>query len=171
MIGLMRGAGLAGFLAGLGFLFMPGNTRVDALELPATAAVAPVMTDARAKADSLTEDIILYNLFSTSRTFPPRRYAGSDAAGGDMRMESPDAGEPAPDAGFTPTLVGTAVSERPGESRVLLQIDPADPTPRLYSVGDRAGRYRVVSIEPRAVILAGPRGRVVLRLPEEEDNS
>ena len=40
---------------------------------------------------------------------------------------------------------------------------------RLYAVGDRDGGYRVVSIAPRSVVLAGPRGRVTLRLDPQED--
>ncbi len=72
--------------------------------------------------------------------------------------------------GFAPVLIGTAVSERPGETRALLQLLESDPTPRLYGVGDRAGGFTVVSIDARAVVLNGPRGRVVLRLPENEES-
>ena len=71
---------------------------------------------------------------------------------------------------FTPELIGTAVSSKPGETKALLRLLASDPTPRLYAVGDRAGGYSVVSIDARAVVLSGARGRVVLRLPENEEN-
>ena len=51
----------------------------------------------------------------------------------------------------------------------LLQLDPFAGAPRLYAVGDRDGAYRVIAIAPRSVILAGPRGRVTLRLDQEEE--
>lgn len=169
---VMRLVGMAGLLAAIAFRFAPTGTDVAALDLPQSSALPAVVPGARAAADSLAEDIILHNLFSASRTFPTRRYSATGAAmpGGDMGTTDPaQAGGDVPaGSGFTPALVGTAVSDRPEETRALLQLDPADPTPRLYSVGDRAGGYRVVSIEPRAVVLAGPRGRVVLRLPEED---
>ena len=85
-------------------------------------------------------------------------------------MVDPYAPSPSVGAGFTPELIGTAVSERPGETRALLRLLANDATPRLYSVGDRAGGYSVVSIDARAVVLSGPRGRVVLRLPENEES-
>lgn len=70
-------------------------------------------------------------------------------------------------AGITvPALLGTVVGD--GSVLALLHLSPADQGPRLYAVGERGGRYRVVSITPRAVILHGPQGRVTLRLPDEE---
>jgi hypothetical protein len=38
----------------------------------------------------------------------------------------------------------------------------------LYREGDRAGRYRVVSINDKAVVLSGPRGQTVLQLKRPE---
>jgi hypothetical protein len=71
---------------------------------------------------------------------------------------------------FMPELIGTMVSEKPVDTRALLRLLASDPTPRLYAVGDKAGGYSVVSIDARSVVLSGPRGRVVLRLPENEEN-
>ena len=85
-------------------------------------------------------------------------------------MSAETSSDPASMTGFTPELIGTAISERPGETKALLRLLSTDPTPRLYAVGDRAGGYSVVSIDPRSVVLAGPRGRVVLRLPEDEES-
>lgn len=166
---VLRVIAMAGFLAGVALLFAPVNTEVDPLPLPEPVSVSAIPVDTRANADSLTEDIVLYNLFSPSRTAPSRRYTGSSA---EDQGQVPDANDGAmsPAAGFSPVLIGTAVSERPGETRALLQLIASDPTPRLYAVGDRAGGYSVVSIDARAVVLTGPRGRVVLRLPENEEN-
>jgi hypothetical protein len=168
IVDVLRVIALAGFLAGVALLFAPVRNSVDPLPLPEPASVSALPLDTRANADSLTEDIILYNLFSPSRIAPSRRYA---ATGGGDQGQVPDANESmSPSAGFSPVLMGTAVSARPGETRALLQLIASDPTPRLYAVGDRAGGYSVVSIDARAVVLTGPRGRVVLRLPENEEN-
>ena len=169
---VMRVATIVGFLVGVAFLFAPTGTEVSPLALPELPAVSTAPTD-RSGADSLAEDIILHNLFSSSRSAPSGRYRGPGMTGtqdADVSGYSPSPGMG--NSGFTPSLVGTAISERPGATRALLVLDPADLTPRLYSVGESAGGYRVVSIEARSVELAGPRGRVVLRLPQDmEDDS
>lgn len=169
MIDVMRLATIASLAIAAAFLVLPANTAVTPLPLPETPGFQSSSPGARADADSLAEDIILFNLFSPSRTAPSRRYAGPGTTGGDMGgTDSPPMSQPA----FSPALLGTAVSETPGATRALLQLDPADLTPRLYGVGEGAGGYRVVSIEARSVQLAGPRGRVVLRLPQDrEENS
>lgn len=173
---VMRVVTIAGLLVGVAFLFGPSDTDVAPLALPDLASVATAPTDARAHADSLSEDIILHNLFSPSRSAPSGRYRGPGMTGTqDMDgsgMYATAGGEAMARPSFTPTLVGTAVSERPGATRAFLVLDPADLTPRMYAVGEGAGGYRVISIEARSVELAGPRGRVVLRLPQDlEDNS
>lgn len=175
---VMRALAIAGFLVGVAFLFGPSDSDVAPLALPDLREVSTAPTDARAHADSLSEDIILHNLFSPSRSAPSGRYRGpgmttGGAQDGDASgMYATAGGGSMAGTSFTPSLVGTAVSERPGETRALLVLDPADMTPRLYAVGESAGGYRVVSIEARSVELAGPRGRVVLRLPQDmEDNS
>lgn len=167
MTDVMRVIAVMAALLGLGFMIAPTSVDVAPLALPALGADT-MMTPARVPADSITEDIILYNLFSPSRTAPSRRYTTQSVVnpGG-----APDeSGTMAPSSGFSPVLIGTAVSEKPGETRALLQLLASDPTPRLYAVGDRAGGFSVVSIDSRAVVLNGPRGRVVLRLPENEES-
>ena|SRR5687768_14429798 len=164
---IMRVIAVAAALLGLGFLLAPTNVDVAPLALPAHGADT-MMSPARVQADSLTEDIILYNLFSPSRAAPSRRYTAQSVAGGSAPDDNNESVSPS--SGFSPVLIGTAVSERPGETRALLQLLATDPTPRLYGVGDRAGGYSVVSIDARAVVLNGPRGRVVLRLPENEES-
>ena len=173
---VMRVLTIVGLLAGVAFLFGPSDTDVAPLPLPDPATFSSAPNDARAHADSLSEDIILHNLFSPSRSAPSGRYRGPGMTGGQDAdaggMYGASGGEAMATASFTPTLVGTAISERPGATRALLVLSSADPTPRLYAVGESAGGYRVVSIEARSVELAGPRGRVVLRLPQDmEDNS
>jgi hypothetical protein len=69
--------------------------------------------------------------------------------------------------GDIPALFGTMIS--PDGAQALLHLDPTSAEPRLYRVGDRAGRYRVLRIDEREVTLNGPRGRVVLRLPVRPD--
>ena len=163
----MRWLTVLGLLAGIGFLIAPVNAYVEPFEVGTLADSVPVALTSRTGADSLTEDIILYNLFAPSRSAPSRRYAANTStgdAGSDMAPSTPNTG------GFTPELIGTAVSEKPGETKALLRLLASDPTPRLYAVGDRAGGFTVVSIDARAVVLSGPRGRVVLRLPENEEN-
>lgn len=165
----LRWLGVLGLVSGTGFLLAPASAKVESMAIPALADSVPIPVLERSRSDSLTEDIILYNLFSPSRSAPSRRYAAGTAAGVDA---NPEGSPPSPSlaGGFTPELIGTAVSERPAETRALLRLLPADPAPRLYAVGDRAGGYTVVSIDARAVVLSGPRGRVVLRLPENEEN-
>jgi hypothetical protein len=167
VIDVMRVVAVAAFVLGLGFLIAPTRVGVAPLALPALGADT-MMTAAPVPADSLTEDIILYNLFSPSRSAPSRRYAAQSAGGAMEPDESNPSGSSS--GGFSPSLIGTAVSDRPGETRALLQLIASDPTPRLYAVGDRAGGYSVVSIDARAVVLNGPRGRVVLRLPDNEES-
>ena len=166
MTDFMRVIAVAAVLLGVAFMVAPTNVDVAPLALP-EPGVDTMMSPARVQADSITEDIILFNLFTPSRTAPARRYTAPSVAGGGM----PDENESAtPYGGFSPVLIGTAVSDKPGETRALLQLLATDPTPRLYGVGDRAGGYRVVSIDARAVVLNGPRGRIVLRLPENEES-
>ena len=168
MTGVMRLIAVAAFLIGLGFMVAPTNSDVAPLPLPEQPSDSTMPSPVRVQADSIAEDIILFNLFSASRTAPSRRYAAQSAGSSAMPDES---SEPATrSSGFFPVLIGTAVSDRAGETRALLQLLATDPTPRLYAVGDRAGGYSVVSIDARAVVLTGPRGRVVLRLPENEEN-
>lgn len=152
---------------GVTFLALPpgaGDTPADAmfadsaLVLPAIAAGDP----------ALAEDIVLANAFSARRAPPTSRYSPPDAAmdssGGSVADVAPMPGDAAPGE---PLLLGTVVGARGAQA--VLQLDPYAGAPRLYAVGDRDGGYRVISIAPRAVVLAGPRGRVTLRLDPVEE--
>ena len=158
---------ILGLVIGVGFLLAPVNADVEPLAAGIRADSIPVAATTSTSADSLTEDIILHNLFASSRTAPSRRYSGTDVTSRDVDAEV-SASSMA--SSFMPELIGTAVSGKPGETKALLRLIASDPSPRLYAVGDRAGGYSVVSIDARTVVLSGPRGRVVLRLPENEEN-
>lgn len=163
--------GIAAACAALGALFL---ALPPALGRP---AAAPLLTDAPAALPqlaagdpALAEDVVLANVFSARRAPPTTRYAPPDAAmdssGGTLVDPGavPDVPEVEPGA---PVLLGTVVGS--GGRQALLQLDPFAGAPRLYAVGDRDGAYRVIAIAPRSVILAGPRGRVTLRLDQEEE--
>jgi hypothetical protein len=126
-----------------------------------------------ARADSLTEEIVLANLFSPSRTAPLKRVIPPELAGDSANGVIPDTasvavGDSPPSVDATvPALYGTIVG--PGGPQALLQLDAALPSPRLYGVGDKAGGYTIVAIAPREVTLAGRKGRLVLRMKQQED--
>ena len=166
LIDAMRWVTVFGLIAGIGFLLAPTNTNIDPFEVGVLADSVPTVT-AKAGADSLTEDIILYNLFAPSRTAPSRRYTAGNAAAPDAGA---DVNAQAMTSSFMPELIGTMIAEKPADSRALLRLLASDPSPRLYAVGDKAGGYTVVSIDARSVVVSGSRGRVVLRLPEHEEN-
>lgn len=127
-----------------------------------------------ANADSLTEEIVLANIFSASRTAPLKRVMPPELAGDSANGMIPDtagvSGDETPTVhtdGTIPALYGTIVG--PNGTQALLQLDAASPSPRLYSVGDKSAGYRIVAIAPREVTLAGPKGRVVLRMKQPEE--
>jgi hypothetical protein len=150
------------------------------LPVPADVAPAPPITfDTSGVVPSpgadpaIAEDIAMANVFAASRTPPPTRFVppefSGDSATGAIAEPMPEAamaGEYEP-GDEVPRLYGTVVG--PEGPKALLHLDPATTFPRLYTVGDADGGYRVVSIVPRAVVLRGPRGRVTLRLDPEED--
>lgn len=120
---------------------------------------------------TVAEDIVLANVFSVRRAPPTSRYAPPDASAdsalgvlADDRVNMGDGMDV--DVG-RPVLFGTLVGVNGAQA--LLQLDASRPGARLYAVGDRDGGYRVLSIAPRAVVLAGPRGRLTLRMDSEEE--
>ena len=163
-------------IAGLALLVVP---------FPAPAGrVTDSLASATSQADTIRQSVVAdlgaadrvvkTDIFSARRGPPARRYAfgetgqPADESASELTSTTPLAGEPldsttastANDA--VPHLYGTMLG--PTESTALLRLDASRSEPRLYRVGDRAGGYRVAEISDRAVTLAGPRGRVVLRL-------
>jgi hypothetical protein len=132
-------------------------------------SVRPISTDPGA-----ADRVVRTDIFSSRRAPPSRRSTFgetsdvSDAALTEMISAATLAGEPMDSSGAAtandavPHLYGTMMG--PNESTALLRLDAAMSEPRLYRVGDRAGRYRVAGIADRSVTLIGPNGRVVLRL-------
>lgn len=122
---------------------------------------------------SSAEEIAVANIFSATRTPPRVRYVppelGGDSANGTTQDSTAALPMLVPGMDVGPKLFGTVVRPDGAAPQALLQLDPAFPQPRFYSVGDKDGGYRVISIRPRTVVLRGPRGRLTLRLDTKED--
>ena len=114
----------------------------------------------------ITPDCSATGYVATSRSTPSRRRRERRPPRVLSRCTSLAPGMPEMPSG-EPVLLGTVVGGR--GTQALLQLDPLSGPARLYAVGDRDGGYLVVSIAPRSVVLAGPRGRVTLRLDPQED--
>lgn len=147
---------------------LPPNLRADAI---APAVQNDGASLAKAPTDTVSAmEIALANVFDTSRTPPTRRYLppefGVDSAAGMLESSSPDPGGMPMENGELPKLYGTVLLA--SGSKALLHLDASDLGPRLYSVGDRDGGYRIISITPRSVVLAASRGQLTLRLDSEE---
>lgn len=147
---------------------LPSDTRARALS---PAIRSDGVEFPRAAIDTLSAmEIAMANVFDASRTPPSRRYLppefGVDSAAGMV-----DGGPPEPDSmtmegSEFPRLYGTVLLA--SGSKALLHLDASDFGPRLYSVGDRDGGYKVISISPRSVVLAASQGQLILRLDNEE---
>lgn len=155
-------------LAGVAFLALPPALGgVPAEPIPSDGK--PVMPQLQPGNAALAEDLVLANAFSPRRSPPTSRYtppeASLDSSGGMLADSLP--GDPSESPVAAPLLLGTVVG---AQGRLaLLQLDPFAGAPRLYAEGERDGGYRVVSVAPRAVVLAGPRGRLTLRLDPQEE--
>jgi hypothetical protein len=161
---------MAALLTATGIVFLILPVRETPVLVP-----EPVRTSGVAFADgadpALAEEVIVANVFSTRRAPPSTRYtppeSASDSAGVTVDDPPPTVAEVSGDEAGGPVLFGTVVG--PAGTQALLHLDPSATGPRLYSVGERDGGFRVVSIAPRVVVLTGPRGRVTLRLDREEE--
>ncbi len=147
---------------------LPADTSTPALS-PAVRADGTELP--RAAIDTLSAmEIAMANVFDAARTPPSRRYLppefGVDSAAGMVDGTDPEPGSMAVEGGELPRLYGTVLLS--SGSKALLHLDASDFGPRLYSVGERDGGYRVISISPRSVVLAASQGRVTLRLDNEE---
>lgn len=165
---LLITAAVGATLGGI-FLLLPPS--LGDVTLPPLAGDSSFAAPTVAPGDpALAEDVVLANVFSSRRTPPTTRYTPPDAAmdsSGGMIAEPTLPGDMPAMATGEPVLLGTVVGVR--GTQALLQLDPLSGPARLYAVGDRDGGFRVVSIAPRAVVLAGPRGRVILRLDPQEE--
>jgi hypothetical protein len=170
-------------LAGLVLLAVP-------FPLPTASADATIVASAGALPDSVrsspapdvgaADRVLKTDFFSSRRTATPLRSMfgevtpPTDAMTTDLSAAPAVAGEPVDSAAAAastandavPHLYGTMLG--PNESTALLRLDTRITEPRLYRVGDRAGGYRVTDIADRSVTLAGPKGRVVLRMEKSQ---
>jgi hypothetical protein len=165
---LLLVAALSAVLGGIFLLLPPALGDADPGDPPGDVAAAP---PALAPGDpALAEDVVLANVFSSRRSPPGSRWsppeASMDSSAGMVADPDAAAGMPPTPSG-EPVLLGTVVGAQ--GTQALLQLDPLAGAPRLYAVGDRDGAYRIISIAPRSVVLAGPTGRMTLRLAPEEE--
>lgn len=167
LINLLRAGGATLATVGVALAVVPPSTH-SASVAPASTAPGSLPASSGIDADSLTVEIIVASIFSPDRTPPATRYTPAGAPGDSSGMASMT-GEPTgmiTVPGFEPLLFGTMV--RPTGSFALVQFSMTDAAPRLVRAGDRTGDWRVESIAPREVVVTGPSGRLVLRLPTEE---
>ncbi|MEO6445671.1 MAG: hypothetical protein ABIZ91_01900 [Gemmatimonadaceae bacterium] len=154
--------------AGAMWLVLPPRLGGGIEPPPATRGFEP---PARADVDAtLSENIVLANIFSARREPPTARFVPPDDVSSMAAMPAnEDSGETGDPPGVDlsmPVLFGTVIGA--GGAQALLQLDGARPGARLFSEGEGEGGYRVLSIGPRVVVLAGPRGRVTLRMDHED---
>ena len=139
------------------------------------AEIAPPGSTARASKAaprtfeaSAADAVIAGNIFSPARTAPARRFNPAEP-------DEPEVTPPPPvdnsdvasdDEEAVPHLFGIVIG--PAGATALLRLDRENPDAQIYREGDRGGRYRVVKINERSVILDGPSGRIELRLPRPE---
>ena len=170
-------------LAGIVVLAVPLPVpagRSPASVLSSTGALPDTVRQAPAPDLAAADRVVKTDIFSPRRSAPARRSTFGETApepgaspADSMANASPIGGETADSSSAStatdavPHLYGTMLG--PAASTALLRLDATAPEPRLYRVGDRAGGYRVVEIGDRTVTLAGPNGRVVLRLKQPDE--
>ncbi len=151
---------VAGGLSALALLLYLVPTSVATADLPPAESSLAQTSGSRATdpESSLAFDAIVErNIFSPDRAPPPSRYV---PPGGSAPAEtSPVRGAPAP-----VRLFGIAVG--PDGAVALIDADPDIPGAEIYRVGDVVRGARVTAITDSTVVLAGPAGQSVLRLPD-----
>jgi hypothetical protein len=135
----------------MGLVLRALPSRVEPPALPPVVAVSP--TPDTLPAPLAKGDLARANPFSPVRAAPAVRYAPRGAA-----TRRP---QPAPGQGLR--LVGTL--QTPSGTVALIDADPAAPGAEMYRVGDQVGDSRLISVDESSVVLQGPLGRRVLRLP------
>ena len=169
-------------LAGIALLVVPSPVpagRSPASLLSSTGTLPDSVRQAPAPDLAAADRVVRTDIFSPRRSAPARRSMYGESAADATASPTDSMTNPAPAGGETadssastasdavPHLYGTMLG--PVASTALLRLDASAPEPRLYRVGDRAGGYRVVEIGDRTVTLAGPGGRVVLRLKQPDE--
>jgi hypothetical protein len=102
--------------------------------------------------------IVSEDLFNAEREAPPSRYVPPE-----LETAPPEPQPIATPPRRSPRLFGVAVG--PDGAVALIDADPRIPGAEVYRPGDSVGDARLVEVSDTAVILQGPAGRQVLRLP------
>src|SRR5512138_2295012 len=103
---MLRWLSVLALAASVAFMVAPTSTNVAPVVIDAPVDDISMDATARSRADSLTADIILYNLFASSRSAPSQRStATGSATGQDAEMSSVNGSEYS--SGFRPELLGT----------------------------------------------------------------
>jgi hypothetical protein len=144
---------------------LPDSVRLSAPDLAAADRV--VRTDIFSPRRSPPSHRSMLGELATEPEAAPADSTTNPTPAGGETTDSSSAPTASTAADAVPHLYGTMLG--PVASTALLRLDANVPEPRLYHVGDRAGAYRVVEIGDRMVTLAGPNGRVVLRLKQPDE--
>lgn len=104
------------------------------------------------------QGIVSDDLFNAEREPPASRYVPPE-----LEAAPPEPPPAAPPPRRSPRLFGVAVG--PDGAVALIDADPRIPGAEVYRLGDTVGDARLVAVSDTAVILQGPSGRQVLRLP------
>jgi hypothetical protein len=145
-------------LTGVALRLAPVRLNVDSA-LPAAAAdlTQPPRTAEQPGALLSYQPIVESNIFSRNRRPPDTRFVPPELVADPVE---PDARAPA-----EPRLRLFGVAVGPTGAVALIDADPSIPGAEVYRLGDVVGDARLVVIEDDAVVLEGPGGRTVLRLP------
>ena len=164
---LLIGAVLLGVIAVVAFVW-PARVS-DAAVTPGGINAGSYKAAVRTFEASAADAVIAGNIFSASRKAPARRF----------NPAAPEPVEPPPpvdnaevvtsEEERVPQLFGIAIG--PAGATALLRLEAGNPEAQIYREGERGGRYRVVKINERSVILEGPSGRIELRLRQPEGNN
>lgn len=148
---------VAAVFALMGLVLRALPSRVEPPALPPVVALSA--TPDTVPTPPAQGDLARANPFSPERTAPAVRYAPSGAA----TRRAPPAATAATAAGRGLRLVGTL--QTPSGTVALIDGDPATPGAEMYRAGDTVGDSRLISVGDSSVVLQGPLGRRVLRLP------
>lgn len=185
-----RAVAALGAAVGVVALVVPPRTAVGD-PLPPPPAPLPVRGGGPAPPDDSMPDLIVSrNPFSPGRRAPRVRamleddaeagpggagdvvadadpggeWMGGDPAGAARGAAMVDGSDVLADDGGVPALHG--VVDGPWGHAALLRLVPSAPGARLYREGEREGGWRVRRILADRVVLDGPWGEVVARLPQ-----
>ncbi len=150
----------AGGLSALALLLYLVPTSVATADLPpaeGTLVQASGSRTADPESALAFDAIVERNIFSPDRAPPASRYVPPGGA-------APAQAAPATTGPAPVRLFGIAVG--PDGAVALIDADPEIPGAEIYRLGDMVRGARVSAITDTTVVLDGPSGRTVLRLPD-----